>query len=143
MALALGDLKSDVSQWVYERFRAMFPSATLTFENAPFDPVAGSQWARLSVFVDAVDPSELSPGPGGWRAFGTLILQLFQPYRQGTYPTDRMAWELLRTLRLGTGPTGVSFHGLGGAAARVETVGADGPWYQQNLVVPFYANGGL
>lgn len=117
-----------------------FEYASVVTENTPFrpaiDPTTKEQlpWVRVSVRESGASNVERGGTDRRIRTRGIMIAQIFVPADSGIGAArelaDRMA-ELIRNKLI----ENVRFR-----APWPDPVGVDGPWYQLNLVAPYFAD---
>ena len=114
----------------WNAFNGQFPIA---IDNKKFDPPSTpSKWVRLSVQFN--DGNQDSLGRSGNRKFvkrGLIFVQVFTPSNKGTNDNDGTAADSVNIF------DGVRINDLWMYNGRIETVGSDGEYYQQNAVVEF------
>jgi hypothetical protein len=107
----------------------------VALDNQPFNPPetgSGVKWVRVN--VQFLDGRQASLGRTNNRRFdkrGILFIQVFTPAGYATDDNDDLAEASLDLFE------GVGLGGLWFDRGRVETVGPDGEWYQQNVVINF------
>lgn len=114
------------------QFSGQFPIA---LDNQPFtppDPASGVRWTRLSVqFTDGTQDTLGRPANRKFVKEGLLFIQVFTPQFHATNVNDDLAENSLNVFE------GVKLGDLWFNDGRIETVGSDGEWYQQNVVLDF------
>lgn len=109
--------------------------------NIPSTDVA--LWARLSTRFN--NRTQRTLGGVGvctkHTRVGIATLQVFTPITRGEYASDEAArqFEALFTKQTGDRPLHYGGSSSGGEV-RTETAERDGPWYQQNIIIPFWSD---
>lgn len=107
----------------------------IALDNQPFTPPEtgdGVKWVRVS--IQFVDGRQASLGRANNRRFdkrGILFVQVFTPTGYATNDNDELAEASLNLFE------GVNLNGLWFDQGRIETIGSDDEWYQQNVVINF------
>jgi hypothetical protein len=115
-----------------DEFSGLFDIA---LDNQPFTPPEtgeGVKWARVNVQFNTGRQETL--GSQGNRKFnrrGLLFVQVFTPAGHATNGNDDLALNSLDLF------DGVRLGDLWFTDGRIVTIGSDGEWYQQNVVLDF------
>jgi hypothetical protein len=125
------EARNAIMQRFLDEFEGDFPIALPNQPFSPPEPAAGVKWARLDVRFTSGGQETL--GAAGGRKFlhgGTAVVQVFTPNGDATNGNDELAKQALDLL------DGVRVSAsLWTDGGRVVTVGTDGEWYQQNMIV--------
>jgi hypothetical protein len=125
------EARNAIMQRFLDEFEGEFPIA---LPNQPFtqpEPAAGVKWVRLDMRFASGGQETL--GAAGGRKFlhgGTAVVQVYTPNGDATNDNDELAKRALNLLD--SVRVSASLWTDGG---RVVTVGTDGEWYQQNMIV--------
>lgn len=98
--------------------------------DEPFPPKSGT-WARVTMQDTEGDRVSLGR-TARYRTDGVLIIQLFAPGGTGRQTTRALAELVLAAFRGKRTAGGVWFH-----RERAQDVGADGHWWQTNVVIEY------
>jgi len=111
-------------------FNGQFPIALDNQKFTPPDTGDGVKWTRVSVkFNDGTQGSLGQPGNRRFEKYGLLFIQVFTPTEHATNDNDELAEDSLDLFE------GVRLGDLWFNNGRIETVGSDDVWYQQNVVL--------
>jgi hypothetical protein len=116
-------------------FRTGWSSATdVAYDNEQFTPTdSTSAWARFVVHFNGSKQVSIAPsGSRSFRRFGIVSIQIFTSVSDNTFNSDTYANTALSIFE-GKVISNVHFYDGG-----ITTVGVDGKWYQQNVVIYFY-----
>lgn len=105
----------------------------VAYDNMEFDPPDGdTAWVRLSVKPTFRTIASLGQeGNRRFRGFGMVIVQVFVPTNSATYNSDVLADAVLDIFE------GKKIDGVWFQDTRIEQVGPDGKWFQQNVLADF------
>lgn len=97
-------------------------------------------WGRLSVRFN-LHPQQTLGGVGvpvKFRRIGIATVQVFTPITSGEYTNDEACQVVESAFIKQTGDTPLQYGGVpAGGDIRIESVGRDGVWFQQNVIIPF------
>lgn len=97
-------------------------------------------WGRLSVRFN-LNPQQTLGGNGvpvKFRRIGIATVQVFTPINNGEYSNDEACQVVESAFIKQTGDTPLQYGGVpAGGDIRIESVGRDGVWFQQNVIIPF------
>lgn len=119
---------------IYQRYLDEFSGQfDIALDNQPFTPPdvgEGVKWTRIN--VQLVTGTQSSLGVSGNRKFvkeGLLFIQVFTPNGHATNTNDDLAEDSLVLYE------GERIGDLWFKNGRITTIGEDGEWYQQNVVL--------
>jgi hypothetical protein len=118
-------------------FNTVWGSTTaVAYDNASYTPPDGNTaWTSFSVqFNGGKQMSIGASGSRDFRRFGIVLIQIFTPAEDSTYNNDVNAMKALNIFDGKTINSVVFYEGA------VDTVGVEGKWFQQNVIVYFYFN---
>lgn len=105
----------------------------IALDNQPFTPPEtgeGVKWARVSVKFNGGTQSSLGrSGNRKFEKYGLLFIQVFTPIGHATNDNDDLAEDSLNLFE------GERLGDLWFSNGRIVTIGEDGEWYQQNVVL--------
>jgi hypothetical protein len=127
---------SEVRNAIVQRYLDTYDGVhPIALDNQAFTPpesATGIVWTRVSVQFTSGEQDSL--GNTGNRKFikgGFLYIQVFTPFGHATNGNDSLAEASLNLFE------GVRLNDLWFKDGRIVTVGEDGEWYQQNVVLEF------
>lgn len=123
------EVRNTIQSRYLDQFTGQFPIA---LDNQQFDPPVGNKWTRVSVQFNT--GSQDSLGTVLNRKFlrkGILFIQIFTPANTATNANDDLARSSLELFE------GEHIGDLWFVNGRIITIGTDGTWYQQNVVLEF------
>jgi len=111
-------------------YSEQFPIA---LDNLKFErPNPNVKWVRLNIQFNSGNQSSLGTiGNRKFIKYGLVFIQVFTPINKATEDNDLLAASSLELL------DGVRLEGLWLYNGRIDTIGSDGEFYQQNVVVEF------
>lgn len=120
------------------------PQEQIDFDNGETFDVPSTDvnvWARVSIRFNNRNRESL----GGrtvsrkFKRVGIATIQVFTPVTSGEYLNDLTCADYEAALLDLTDDRPLYYGGVpSGGDLRIDTIGRDGPWYQQNVVVPFW-----
>jgi hypothetical protein len=126
--MTLAEARQAILKQYLATFDGVFPIAV---DNKRFTDTEET-WVRVTIKADGGFQSSL--GISGNRRYlrtGTIYVQVFTMMNKGTDLNDQYAEESLNVL------DGYNIDGLWTYNGRIQTVGSDSEYYQQNVVIDF------
>lgn len=123
------EARNEIMKRYLDNFTGQFPIAV---DNKKFDKPDGVKWVRLTIKFNSGNQDSL--GRENNRKFtkqGLIFVQVFTPSNKGTDDNDDLCNSSLNLL------DGVRINDLWLYRGRIKTIGSDGEFYQQNVVVEF------
>jgi hypothetical protein len=123
------EVRNEIMKRYLNEFTGQF---SIAFDNKKFDKPDGEKWVRLNIMFNS--GSQDSLGKATNRKFikqGLVFVQVFTPSNKGTNENDDLCNSSLNLL------DGVRINDLWMYNGRINTIGSDGEFYQQNAVVEF------
>lgn len=123
------EVRNEIMKKYLDEFTGQFPIA---LDNKKFEKPDGVKWVRLTILFNSGNQDSL--GNEGNRKFvkrGLIFIQVFTPINKGTNANDDLCNSSLNLL------DGVKINDLWMYNGRIKTVGSDGEFYHQNVVVEF------
>lgn len=100
-----------------------------------------TEWVRLTIQVNDGEQTTLG-GPGVQTRHdvaGIATVQVFTEINSGEYLNDLIADTIWREFVKQAGDRPIVYgNSRAGGDVRVQTVGRDGSWYQQNVIIPWW-----
>lgn len=133
---AMANIRAFYDQYLVEAvtWPTQFDNQPLTDKNGVVIEKPNGIWARMSIkMTDASQVAMAGHGANTHRHTGNVIVQVFDKVDEGYIPCMTVA-QLVYSTFLSPLLSGlVTFQ-----TPRVEHVGADGPYYQINVICPFW-----
>ncbi len=123
------EARNEIMKRYLTEFSGQFPIA---LDNKKFVKPDGTKWVRLSIQFNSGAQDSL--GKVTNRKFvkwGLVFVQVFTPSNKGTNDNDDLCHAALNLL------DGVRINNLWMYNGKIDTIGSDGEYYQQNVVVDF------
>jgi len=119
---------------IEKRFDTNWATTVVKWDNVDFTPPKGNYWVDFSIRDGATNRKNIG-AQGTFRHFGFISAQIYAPKGTGTQTIREHADSIASIFR------DVKFNGITCQEAEVVNVGEQGPYYQMNLIVPFYWDG--
>lgn len=123
------EARNEIMKRYLNEFTGQFPIA---LDNKKLEKPDGVKWVRLNIqFNDGNQDSLGQPTNRKFVKQGLIFVQVFTPANKGTNENDDLCKDSLELL------DGVRLNNLWMYNGRISTIGSDGEFYQQNVVVEF------
>lgn len=123
------EARNEIMKRYLTEYTGQFPIA---FDNKKFVKPDGVKWVRLTVnFNSGLQDSLGQTGNRKFTKWGLIFVQVFTPSNKGTNENDDLCNGSLNLL------DGVRIDDLWLYNGRIKTIGSDGEFYQQNVLVEF------
>jgi hypothetical protein len=122
---------------IRSRFKTLVADAqsvATEYDNAPFTPPDGTIWARWSVLDGKSDQVSLRSPTARYRRTGVAIASIFAPLVKGTAAALALADTVVAAFRTVTADS-VTYW-----TPSVQVIGREEPWWQVNVVCPWYSD---
>ncbi len=123
------EARKEIMKRYLSEFSGQFPVA---IDNKKLEKPDGVKWVRLTILFN--DGNQDSLGKVGNRKYvkrGLIFVQVFTPINKGTNTNDDLCNSSLNLF------DGVRISDLWMYNGKINTIGPDGEFYQQNVVVEF------
>lgn len=123
------EARNEIMKRYLDNFTGQFPIA---LDNKKLKKPDDEKWVRLNIQFN--DGNQDSLGKEGNRKYikrGLIFVQVFTPANKGTNDNDDLCYSSLALL------DGVRINDLWMHSGKINTIGSDGEFYQQHVVVEF------
>lgn len=127
--MTLTEARNEMMKRYLDEFTGQFPIA---LDNKKLQKPDGVKWVRLTIIFSGGNQDSF--GKVGNRKFvkrGLIFIQVFTPINKGTDANDDLCNSSLNLF------DGVRINDLWMYNGRIRTIGSDGEFYHQNVIVDF------